>query len=76
MKTDTENTENKGVTKREIHAQLKEIVAREMAGLPSLLEQLEPKERIRALLQLLPFTAPKVENCKTDFAEPNKWFFD
>ena len=60
-------------TAKGLHARLKEIVSAEMARLPELLEQLEPKERVRTILQLLPYVTPKVETVGTDYGEPFSW---
>lgn len=57
-------------TVKGLHGQLKAIMARELERLPELLEALPPQERIKAVLQLLPYTAPKVETCTKDFGEP------
>lgn len=54
----------------ELHARLKAIVSKEIERLPELLEQLEPKERIRDVLALLPYVTPKVETVATDYGEP------
>lgn len=58
------------VTTKSIHKQLQEIAARELATLPEYLEQLQPAERVRALLAILPYTAPKVETCPKHYGEP------
>lgn len=52
----------------DIHRQLVEIAAREIAKLPEHLEHLTPAERVRFVLSVLPYTAPKVEKCATDYA--------
>lgn len=57
---------------RTIHKQLLEIANREISRLPEHLEQLTPAERVRFVLAVLPYTAPKVESCQTDFAEGNE----
>lgn len=57
-----------------LHGQLKAIMARELEQLPELLEALPPQERIKAVLQLLPYTTPKVETCSNDFGEPTAGF--
>ena len=72
MKGKNSNNTNDATVKG-VHGQLKAIMARELERLPELLEALPPQERIKALLQLLPYTAPKVETCKTDFGEPFDW---
>ena len=59
----------KNVTTKSIHQQLQEIATKELENLPQLLERLEPKERLRAVLNLLPYTAPRVESCQVDFGE-------
>lgn len=61
----------KNVKCSDLHKELKQIVADEIKHLPELLEQLEPKERVKAVLQLLPFTAPKVENCEVTYCDPD-----
>lgn len=60
-------------TVKGIHGQLKAIMAQEIERLPELLEALPPQERIKAVLQLLPYCAPKVETCNTSFGEPFSW---
>lgn len=57
-------------TTKGLHGRLKEIVQKEIEGLPELLEQLEPKERVRTVLALLPYVSPKVETVATDYGEP------
>lgn len=56
-------------TVKGLHGQLKAIMARELEQLPELLAALPPQERIKAVLQLLPYTAPKVQTCSNDFGE-------
>ncbi len=67
---DTPDTTIKG-----LHGQLKAIMARELEKLPELLDALPPQERIKAVLQLLPYTTPKVETCSNDWGEkrPFDW---
>ena len=67
-KTDTK-AQAKPTTK-DLHGRLKEIVQREIEKLPEQLEMLEPRERVKALLQLLPYVTPKVSNVEYDFGEP------
>lgn len=57
------------VNTKSIHKQLQEIVADEITRFPELLEQVTPAERIRFVLAILPYTAPKVETCATHFGE-------
>lgn len=65
------------VTTKTIHKQLQEIAARELATLPEYLEQLTPAERVRAVLAILPYTAPKVETCSTHYGVPGgAWDLD
>ena len=63
-------TEIVAPTTKGLHGRLKDIVQKEMERLPELLEQLEPKERVKTLLQLLPYATPKVANVEADFGEP------
>ena len=57
-------------TTKGLHGRLKEIVQKEIEQLPTLLQQLEPKERVRTILSLLPYVTPKVETVATDYGEP------
>jgi hypothetical protein len=41
---------------------LKEMMQRELENLPTLLEGLEPKERITILCRIMPFVLPKVNS--------------
>lgn len=60
-------------TTKGLHGRLKDIVQKEMEQLPNLLEQLEPKERVRTILALLPYVTPKIETVATDYGEPFSW---
>ena len=51
-----------------IHRQLLQIATAEIAKLPEHLEQLQPADRVRFVLAILPYTAPKMEKCATDFS--------
>lgn len=66
-------TEIVAPTTKGLHGRLKDIVNKEMEQLPALLEQLEPKERVRTILALLPYVTPKIETVATDFGEPYSW---
>lgn len=57
------------VTTKEIHKQLLAIANREIARLPEHLEQLTPPERVRFVLAILPYTAPRVEKCALNYSE-------
>ena len=57
------------ITSKSIHKQLQAIAAEELAKIPEYLEQLTPAERVRTVLQLLPYTAPKVEKVTTTYGE-------
>lgn len=57
----------RAATVHDIHRQLVQIAAAEIARLPEHLEQLTPAERVRFVLAVLPYTAPKVERVDTDF---------
>ena len=46
------------MTQREL---LTETVKKELENLPDLLKNMEPKDRIQALLKLLPFVLPKAD---------------
>lgn len=52
----------------DIHKQLLAVAAAEIAKLPEHLESLTPAERVRFVLAVLPYTAPRVEKVGTDYA--------
>lgn len=58
-------------TIRGLHGQLKAIMARELEQLPATLEALPPQERIKAVIELLQYAAPKLkpEQAKQDAAD-------
>ena len=58
-----------GATVHTIHKQLVEIAAAEISKLPEHLEHLTPAERVRFVLAVLPYTAPRVEKVATDYAK-------
>jgi len=59
----------------ELRSVLKEIFFTELEGLPGLLQQLEPKERITLLTAFLPYVLPKVQPVSHSTGEPfsNNW---
>ena len=67
------NATEQAVTSASIHKQLQEIAAREIATLPDYLEKLTPSERVRFVLSILPYTAPKLETVQAHFGEPGAW---
>lgn len=67
--TDHSNKQSPAVSIKSLQKKLKEIVAQELEQLPDILEALPPAERVKAILQLLPFTAPKIEQGANDPAE-------
>lgn len=60
-------------TQAGLHSQLKTIVDKELSQLPDLLSQLEPKERVRAILQLLPYVTPKIEVAPLGYNDGFDW---
>ena len=67
------NTTQEQATAKGLHARLKDLVREEIERLPELLQQLEPKERVRTVLALLPYVTPKVETVASDYGEPISW---
>lgn len=49
---------------------LKELMSREIANLPELIEQLPPEQRINVVFKLMPFVLPKVETVNAKSGEP------
>lgn len=64
------------VARKDLHAQLKKIVADELANLPETLAKMEPAARVGCLLKLLPYVAPKIENVSDNYGEPLSWGWD
>lgn len=56
-------------TRKDLHAQLKRIVADELDRLPDTLAKMEPAQRAKFLLQLLPYVAPKIETVSEGYGE-------
>lgn len=67
-----ESTTTKERTKG-IHTRLCEIMAQELEMLPETLDALPPLERIKAILQMLPYTAPKVDTVASDLDKADGW---
>ena len=67
-----DNKTMKEVTKG-IHTKLCEIMARELEMLPDPLDALLPPERIKAILQMLPYTAPKMDAVASDLDKAEGW---
>ena len=49
---------------------LKEMMNREIANLPNLIEQLPPEQRIGIVLKMMPFVLPKVDKVGAHSGEP------
>lgn len=57
----------------ELRERLKAMMTEELARLPELLEAMEPRDRINAVLRLMPFVFPKVESVRHDRGESDDW---
>lgn len=53
---------------------IKNIVSNQMASVEALLNKLEPRERIDAIIKLLPFVIPKQQSIEVDNKEGNVSF--
>jgi hypothetical protein len=60
-------------TKRALNERLREILAGEMEQLPATLEALPPQERIKAIIELLPYVAPKLKPAQAENDAPTGW---
>lgn len=49
---------------------LKEMMNREIANLPNLIEQLPPEQRINVVFKMMPFVLPKVDKVSAHSGEP------
>lgn len=57
----------------ELRDRLKELVSRELDGLPELLEGLQGKERLDAILRLMPLVIPKTKPICYNADESDGW---
>ena len=65
--------ETEQATRKDLHAQLKKIVAQELEQLPDTLAKMEPAARVKCLLKLLPYVAPKIDPVGDDYGEKQDW---
>lgn len=70
MSKQNENNAAPSVTSKTIHRQLQAIAAEELEKIPEYLAQLTPAERVRFILAILPFTAPRVETVDANYGQP------
>lgn len=71
-KTDKQNE----VTVSDMRKSLKEMMNREIANLPNLIEQLPTEQRIDVVLKMMPFVLPKVDKASAKSGEPMDLFGD
>lgn len=62
--------EKEKILTKDLRTSLKELMQKEMKGLPKLIESLEPEKRINILCKLMPYVYPKVENISSKDGEP------
>jgi hypothetical protein len=60
----------------EMRQSLKELMKREIANLPDLIEQLPPEQRINMVFKLMPFVLPKVNTVHPKSGEARDLFAD
>ena len=58
---------------RALNDRLRDILAVELEQLPATLEALPPQERIKAIIELLPYAAPKLKPAQEQDDSPNGW---
>lgn len=59
--------------KRALNDRLRDILAVELEQLPATLEALPPQERIKAIIELLPYAAPKIKPAQEKADSPDGW---
>ena len=57
----------------ELRDSLKQVIDGELISLSERLEELEPKERVKLLIKLLPYIMPKVQTVSHSQDEPLQW---
>ena len=63
----------KDTTKKALNERLRDILADELAQLPATLAALPPQERIKAVIELLPYAAPKLKPAQEKDNNPTGW---
>ena len=58
---------------RELRSILKDVLHQEMEQLQERLDELQPKDRMDALLKLMPYVFPKLTNISHSESEPIDW---
>lgn len=58
---------------KDLRANLKQLVEKELNQLPETLAALAAEKRIEVILKLLPFVLPKVASVEMDKGEPVVW---
>ncbi len=61
---------------KDLRANLKTLVEKELNQLPETLATLPAEKRLEVLLKLLPFVLPKVESVGMTKGEPSSWEMD
>ena len=62
-----------GVKVDEMRRGLKELMQREIANLPDLIEQLPPDQRINVVFKMMPYVLPRVESVNAKSGEALDW---
>ncbi len=57
----------------ELRERLKALMDKELDRLPETLEAMEPRDRINAVLRLMPFIFPKLDSIRHDRGERDEW---
>jgi 23S rRNA C2498 (ribose-2'-O)-methylase RlmM len=79
MKGEKTGGRQKGTPNRltkEIRNLLKDILFNQLEGIEDQLNQLQPKDRIEAIIKLCNFVLPKVQQVNHDLNEPTTWEWD
>ena len=71
-----EKNEQKEIRVDDMRQVLKELMNREIAKLPELIEQLPPDQRINMVFKLMPFVLPKVNTVNAKSGEAINMFSD
>ena len=66
----TKGTLNRTTT--ETKELIQKIVSKELETIPDLLKQLEPTDRVNAIIKLLPYLVPKQQEMAIDLQVPTK----
>lgn len=63
-------------TTKEIRNVLKGVINNELENIQTLLNDMQPKDRLEIVIKLIPYVLPKIDTVNHSFGEPVNWDLD